>query len=68
MAINMGSADMRSRLTMSADSNYSSPSGKTGVRQLLTVHNDKSLLPSLFQPTVGALSKGGIQPLFGKEG
>jgi hypothetical protein len=28
----------------------------------------QSLLPSLFQPTVGALSKGGMMPLFGKEG
>jgi hypothetical protein len=28
----------------------------------------KSLLSSLCQPTVGALSKGEILPLFGKEG
>jgi hypothetical protein len=28
---------------------------------------EKSLLSSLCQPTVGALSKGGIIPLFGKE-
>jgi hypothetical protein len=34
----------------------------------VTVLIRKSLLPSLFQPTEGALSKGGIIPLFGKEG